>query len=167
MLTEALIFLSWVHILPLSLFSISTSLVFNSDIQDLLRMLSLVGLQVRNFNEFCFQLSVTVGSVQSFLLAGELGCNYLRLSLPQHGLQALVNIYNSCWKRLICFCCHCSITKLCSTLCNPMDCSTPSSLCTLLSPWVCSNSRPLSWWCPLTTSSSVPPFFSCPQAFPA
>ena len=32
-------------------------------------------------------------------------------------------------------------------------------------PGVCSNSSPLSWWCHLTTS--VAPFSSCPQSFPA
>ena len=32
------------------------------------------------------------------------------------------------------------------------------------SPWVCSNSCPLSWWCHPTISSSVAPFFSSPQS---
>ena len=32
---------------------------------------------------------------------------------------------------------------------------------------VCSNSCPLSQWCHPTISSSVAPFFSCPQSFPA
>ena len=32
---------------------------------------------------------------------------------------------------------------------------------------VCSNSRPLSRWCHPTISSSVVPFSSCPQSFPA
>ena len=32
---------------------------------------------------------------------------------------------------------------------------------------VCSNSRPLSQWCLATVSSSVVPFSSCPQSFPA
>ena len=36
-----------------------------------------------------------------------------------------------------------------------------------LSPGVCSNSYPLSWWCHPTISSSVTPFSSCPQSFPA
>ena len=36
-----------------------------------------------------------------------------------------------------------------------------------LSPRVCSNSCLLSWWCYLTISSSVIPFSSCPQSFPA
>jgi len=38
--------------------------------------------------------------------------------------------------------------------------------CPSLSPGVCSNSYPLSWWCHLTTSFSVIPFSSCPQSFP-
>ena len=42
-----------------------------------------------------------------------------------------------------------------------------SLLCPLLSPEVCSNSRSLSWWCHLNISSSVAPFSSCPQSFPA
>ena len=36
-----------------------------------------------------------------------------------------------------------------------------------LSPRVCSNSCPLSQWCYPTISSSVVPFSSCPQSFPA
>ena len=39
--------------------------------------------------------------------------------------------------------------------------------CPSLSPRVCSNSRPLRWWCHPTISSSVVPFSSCPQSFPA
>ena len=38
--------------------------------------------------------------------------------------------------------------------------------CPLLSPGVCSNSCPLSWWCYLIFSSSAAPFF-CLQSFPA
>ena len=40
-------------------------------------------------------------------------------------------------------------------------------LCPPLSPRVCSNSCPLSWWCHPTISSSVTPFSSCPQSFPS
>ena len=40
-------------------------------------------------------------------------------------------------------------------------------LCPSLSPRVCSNSCPLSQWCHPTISSSVAPFSSCPQSFPA
>ena len=39
--------------------------------------------------------------------------------------------------------------------------------CPSLSPRVCSNSQPLSWWCHPTISSSVTPFSSCPHSFPA
>ena len=38
--------------------------------------------------------------------------------------------------------------------------------CPSPTPGVCTNSRPLSWWCHLTISSSVVPFFSCLQSFP-
>ena len=34
-------------------------------------------------------------------------------------------------------------------------------------PWVCSNSCPLSQWCHPAIASSVAPFSSCPQSFPA
>ena len=34
-------------------------------------------------------------------------------------------------------------------------------------PEACSHSCPLSWWCHPTISSSVVPFSSCPQSFPA
>ena len=37
--------------------------------------------------------------------------------------------------------------------------------CSSLSPWVCSNSRPLNWWCHLTTSSTATLFSSCRQSF--
>ena len=40
-------------------------------------------------------------------------------------------------------------------------------LCPPLSPSVCSDSCPSSWWCHPTVSSSVTHFSSCPQSFPA
>ena len=39
--------------------------------------------------------------------------------------------------------------------------------CPSPTPGACSNSCPLSWWCHLTISSSVVPFSSCLQSFPA
>ena len=39
--------------------------------------------------------------------------------------------------------------------------------CPSPTPRVYPNSCPLSWWCHPTISSSVVPFFSCPQSFPA
>ena len=53
-----------------------------------------------------------------------------------------------------------------STHWDPIDCSTPGSV-SPLSPGVCSNSCPWSWWCHPTNSFSVTPFSSCPQSFPA
>ena len=44
-------------------------------------------------------------------------------------------------------------------------CSTPGF--PSLSPRVCSNSRPMSWWCHPTISSSVILFSSCLRSFPA
>ena len=64
------------------------------------------------------------------------------------------------------FCCR-SVAKSCPTLCEPMNCSNSRLPCPSLSPEVCSNSCPLSWWCHSTISSSVAFFSSCPQSFPA
>ena len=58
-----------------------------------------------------------------------------------------------------------SVAKSSPILCDPMDCSTPGF--SVLHLPVCSNSCPLSWWCHQTISSSVVPFSSCPQSFPA
>ena len=63
-------------------------------------------------------------------------------------------------------CCHYSVVKSCPTLCDPIDCSTRLPFPSLF-PRVCSNSSPLSWWCHPTNSSSVIPFSSCLQSFPA
>ena len=55
----------------------------------------------------------------------------------------------------------------CPTLCDPMDCSMPGSPVLHCHSRVCSNSCPLSQWSYLTISSSVAPFSSYPQSFPA
>ena len=57
------------------------------------------------------------------------------------------------------------VTQSCRTLCNPMNCST-SGLPSLTAR-VYPNRCPLSLWCHPTISSSVVPFSSCPQSFPA
>ena len=62
--------------------------------------------------------------------------------------------------------CFCSVTKSCPTLCTPMNGST-WALPVLQFPRVCSNWCPLSWWCHPNIPSSVTPFSSCPQSFPA
>ena len=60
--------------------------------------------------------------------------------------------------------CCCSVTQSCPTLCDPMDCSMPGfpvlhCLLELAQTHV--------HWVNDTISSSVTPFFSCPQFFPA
>ena len=59
-----------------------------------------------------------------------------------------------------------SVAQLCLTLCDPrlqharLPCPSPT-------PRTCSNSCPSSRWCHPTISSSVVPFSSCLQSFPA
>ena len=62
------------------------------------------------------------------------------------------------------FCC--SIAQLCPTLCNPVDCSTPGSLSFTVQQ---SLLKLMSTESMMHTaiSSSVAPFSSCPQSFPA
>ena len=60
-----------------------------------------------------------------------------------------------------------SVAQSCPTLCNPMDCSTPGLPVQYQLPQFITNSCPLSQWCHPTTSSSVVPFSSYLQSFPA
>ena len=62
--------------------------------------------------------------------------------------------------------CYCSVPKSCLTL-RSHGRQHARLPCPSLSPWVCSNSCPLSRWCHPTISSSVVPVSSCPQSFPA
>ena len=48
-----------------------------------------------------------------------------------------------------------------SLLCDPYELRYARLSCPSLSPGVCSNSCPLSWWCYLTISSSAAPFSCC------
>ena len=60
------------------------------------------------------------------------------------------------------------VAQSCLTLCDPMNCSTPGlPPCPSPTPGVHSNPCPWSRWCHPTISSSVVPFSSCPQTFPA
>ena len=56
-----------------------------------------------------------------------------------------------------------SVAQSCPTLCEPMDCSTPGFPVHHQLP----NSFPSSWWCHPTILSSVVPFSSNLQSFPA
>ena len=63
------------------------------------------------------------------------------------------------------YCCCCLVTKSCFLW--PHGLKHARLPCPLLSPGVCSNSCPLRRCCYPTISSSVAPFSSCPQSFPA
>ena len=59
-----------------------------------------------------------------------------------------------------------SVTQLCMTICYHMDCSMPGLPVHHLLPEFI-QTHPLSQWCHPTISSSVIPFSSCLQSFPA
>ena len=62
----------------------------------------------------------------------------------------------------------CSVTQLCPTLCDAMDCSTPGfPILQYLLEVSYSNSYPLSQWCHPTISSSVIPLRLLPSIFPS
>ena len=59
------------------------------------------------------------------------------------------------------------VAQLCPTLSDPMNRGMPGLPCLSPTPWIYSNSRPLSQWCYPAISSSVFPFSSCPHTLPA
>ena len=65
-----------------------------------------------------------------------------------------------------CRCYYCSVAQSCLTL-RPHELQHARLPCPSPSPWACSNSCPLSRWCHPTISSSVFPFSSHLQSFPA
>ena len=60
-----------------------------------------------------------------------------------------------------------SVTQLCPTLCDPMDCRMPGLPVHHQLPEFTQTQCPLSRWCHPTISSSVVPFSSCLRSFPA
>ena len=63
-----------------------------------------------------------------------------------------------------------SVQFSCSVMSNSLQPHEPQHArppCPSPTPGVYPNSSPLSWWCHTTISSSVIPFSSCPQSFPA
>ena len=94
-------------------------------------------------------------SLQQFHLSAELLIwlqNFQPSSLLLHE-DAIVIVFSS--------------AQLCPTLCDIMDHSTPGLPVHHQLLKFTPNSCPLSQWCHLTISSSVTPFSSCPQSFPA
>ena len=60
-----------------------------------------------------------------------------------------------------------SVAQSCPTLCDPMNRSTPGLPVHHQLPEFTQTQRPSSQWCHPAISSSVEPFFSCPQSLPA
>ena len=60
-----------------------------------------------------------------------------------------------------------SVTEMCPTLRDPMNCSMPRPPCPSPTSRVYPNSCPVSRGCHPTIPSSIVPFSSCPQSFPA
>ena len=60
-----------------------------------------------------------------------------------------------------------SVAQSCLTLCDPWTAQHTRLPCLSPTPGTCSNPCPLSRWCHPTISSSVIPFSSCLQSFPA
>ena len=60
-----------------------------------------------------------------------------------------------------------SVAQSCPTLCNPMNHQQARPPCPSPTPRIHPHPCPLSQWCHPIISSSVVPFSSCPQSFPA
>ena len=60
-----------------------------------------------------------------------------------------------------------AVTQLCTTLCDPHGLQHIRLPCPSPTPGACSNSCPSSQWCHPIVSSSIFPFSSCLQSFPA
>jgi len=65
------------------------------------------------------------------------------------------------------YCCCCSVTQSCPTLCNPMDCSKPALPVPHHLPEFAQVHLQVHWWCHPAISSSDALFSFCPQSFPA
>ena len=68
--------------------------------------------------------------------------------------------------RRVAWCCCCLVAQSCWLFVTLWTAAHQASLFVTL-PRICSNSCPLSQWCHLSISSSVVPFSSCFQSFPA
>ena len=80
------------------------------------------------------------------------------------GIQATPKMWGNCKVRVSSFS---SVAQSCPSLWNPLDCSMPGFPVHHQLSEPTQNSCPLSWWCHPTISSSVVPFSSHLQSFPA
>ena len=85
-----------------------------------------------------------------------------------HALKSLIGTESERWASIL----HCasSVHFSCSDVSDflrPHESQNTRLPCPSPTPWVHSDSRPLSWWCHPAISFSVVPFSSCPQSVPA
>ena len=86
--------------------------------------------------------------------------NFTKVTWTNH-LISYLSILSSLKEKLCC-----SVAKLCLTLCDPMDCSTPDFPVLHYLPEFAQIHVHWCQWCHPTVSSSVAPFSSCPQSLP-
>ena len=106
--------------------------------------------------------------VPHYIALHSLGFHLPVTSLPsEHQLPSYKNpcdYTGSIWISQSCHCCL--VSRSCPSL-QPHGLQNARLPCPSLSPSVCSNSCPLNQWCHPAISSSVIPFSSCLQSFPA
>ena len=103
-------------------------------------------------------VSCTAGKFFTNMFLLQLATVIIFYFLSGYWLWKLINMFYDCD--------CCSILKLCPTL-RPQGLQDTRLPCPSPSPGICSNPCPLSQRCRPTISSSVAPFSSCPQSFPA
>ena len=109
-----------------------------------------------------FELLNTVPGIDGFSWFTVVG-NFIAAFLKYAHLEWVILVSCFC---VICCCC-CAVTKSCLTFCDLHELQHTRLPSPSLSPGECSNSCPLSQWCHPTVSSSVVPFSSHLQSFPA
>ena len=102
---------------------------------------------------------ILVGKKQAFLLLTSIRCDSAGAERTKEDTGLLAScIFEGAL--------YCSVALSCPTLCNPMDSRTSGFFILHYLPEFAQTQHPLGlWWHP-TISSSVIPFFSCPQSFP-
>ena len=123
-------------------------------------------------------IRTTGGGLQSWVLTDPLGDSdaMLKFESPWHRTLEMVSFHFTAeWsmeeeqkprRTLLYKVLFSSVTQLCPTLCDPMDCSTPGFPVHHQLPEL-AQTHPSSWWCHPAISSSVVPFSSHLQSFPA
>ena len=120
--------------------------------------------------EYIFLIIIKIRVRWNIFLHRVIGHLYFFSVFPIPVLQSL--LWWAFWLLIIVLVelCMYSVQISCSILSDSLQHHEPQHArppCPSPTPRVYSNSCPLSWWCHPTIPSSVIPFFSCPQSFPA